>query len=1197
MVVAHNGAQYLPETLSALTAQTRQPDFFIGVDAGSTDASASVLQLGLPVGSPVIAAPARSGFGAAVKAGLAELPEHRRAAGAGANTEGAADPDPEHEWIWLLHDDSAPDPGALDELLLAVERAPSVTIAGTKQVEWDNERRLVDVGITVNRWAERLTMVDADELDQGQYDFRSDTFAVNSAGMLIRRDVWDQLGGFDPALPGSGDDIDLCWRNRLAGNRVVVVPAARVRHAGNRPNPAGAASTARRAEIFLRLKHAPHWQVPFLMVGAVLGGIGRFFLGMLAKDPGYAAAALLTSTAAVFRPVDLYRSRKQAAATRRRPRNAVNALRSGPREVREHRRSLTEARAAALAPETASTGGQEYVPSGDANDDFAALEGPGRSWVGIGALTAALLLTGASLAALHRFLGASALAGGALAPLGQGVGTVWTAATGWWAQIGSGYPAHADPFTYVLALLALAGFGNGSAAVLVLVMLALPLAGLSAWFTAGAFTAHRGLRFWAAMFWAAVPAFQIALGEGRLGAILVHILLPLTVLSVARAVGAGSAARLGSNPETAAGPAGAAIRGQAGGKTRPAGAPSWTAAAVAGLLLAVLTAAAPLTFALAVFAVFLLTLALRGRARTLWWALLPPIAMLLPQVLSAAPNLRSLLADPGLPLAFDRAEPWQQLLGYPVAFDVEGTLGGLLPQGPWHLLLALVIGAPVVLLAVVSLFRSATAPLGRLTWLLVLLALLLNLAASYVGTAAAPEAVVTPFTGPLVSAAVLLLLCAALAAAGDLLGRPARSVSRARAPEGATAPAARRPRRALALVLGTVLAAGPAASLALWAVPQFTGSGFTGNATEAEAGAAGILPGFTTDIDGAPARSLPATAADAGNGEAQSRSLVLRADEQGNVTAALMRGGGTTLEQFSTIYAARTLEGMPGVPAEDDPATADLRRAVAVITAGTGVDPRPDLARLGVAFVVLQESDTAAELLAGRMDSVPGLAAVGQTESGWLWRVTEPLNDAGTETQSGVGSRVRILNADGSTAAAVPSGTEGVRASIPAGGEGRQLVLAERADAGWHASLDGRQLTAVDSEWAQAFELPADGGELEVAYSSPWEPWVEALQLLVIGLTVLLALPTPAAGRTVRLPGRRDAPQRREGPPETGGASAGALPQPPASHMAVVSASGSTTPASSEQTVASAPESTNRAPVHSGAAPHPEQRASEGSKP
>ncbi|WAP51208.1 glycosyltransferase family 2 protein [Arthrobacter sp. ATA002] len=414
-MVAHNGAQYLPETLTALAGQTRPADVCIGVDAGSTDNSAALLRQFLPAGSPVAAAPPRAGFGAAVRAGLAELA-------------GPAPADQTEDWLWLLHDDSAPAPNALEELLLAVERAPSVTIAGTKQVDWENDRQLVDVGVSISRWAERVTLIDADELDQGQYDARSDIFAVNSAGMLVRRDVWEALGGFDPALPGTGDDIDLCWRNRLAGHRVVVVPAAKVRHAGSRPNTAASARALRRAEIFLRLKHAPLWQVPFLMAGAVLGGFGRFFLGMLAKDPGYALGSLTASIGGVLRPVDLFRSRRAAAATRTRPRSAVHALRTGAREVREHRRSLFESepadvpaawgRANADPSDTAGllgsgTDAGSFEPSGDSNDDFASLAAPARAWVGVGAVAAALLLLAASLTALHRFIGAPALAGGA----------------------------------------------------------------------------------------------------------------------------------------------------------------------------------------------------------------------------------------------------------------------------------------------------------------------------------------------------------------------------------------------------------------------------------------------------------------------------------------------------------------------------------------------------------------------------------------------------------------------------------------------------------------------------------------------------------------------------------------------------------------------------------------------------------------
>ena len=49
--------------------------------------------------------------------------------------------------------------------------------------------------------------------------------------MLVRRDVWDALGGLDPRLPLLRDDVDLGWRANLAGHRVVVVTDAVVHHA------------------------------------------------------------------------------------------------------------------------------------------------------------------------------------------------------------------------------------------------------------------------------------------------------------------------------------------------------------------------------------------------------------------------------------------------------------------------------------------------------------------------------------------------------------------------------------------------------------------------------------------------------------------------------------------------------------------------------------------------------------------------------------------------------------------------------------------------------------------------------------------------------------------------------------------------------------------------------------------------------
>ena len=157
---------------------------------------------------------------------------------------------------------------------------------------------------------------------------------------------------------------------------------------------------------------------------------------------------------------------------------------------------------------------------------------------------------------------------------------------------------------------------------------------------------------------------------------------------------------------------------------------------------------------------------------------------------------------------------------------------------------------------------------------------------------------------------------------------------------------------------------------------------------------------------------------------------------------------------------------------------------------------------------MLRSADTAAQLTASRMDSVPGLVAVGQTDVGWLWRIT-PRNQPATQAAD-VAHRVRVIDGNGATLSLVPSGANDVDSAVPAGPEGRLVVLAERADPGWTAWLDGRRLTSTTSGWAQAFTLPASGGQLTVRYENPWSWWSGAAQVVIIGLTVMLALPMPA---------------------------------------------------------------------------------------
>ncbi|WP_316307051.1 glycosyltransferase family 2 protein, partial [Clavibacter michiganensis] len=272
ILVAHEGAQFLDRTLQALAAQTRRPDQVVAVDLGSRDGSAALLAASDP--TRMVQAPARMTFGQAVDQAVRVIPA----------------PEGDHELLWLLSADNAPAPDALERLLAAIEASPSVAVAGPKLMEWDHPGYIHELGTTLTTLGAAVPVVDV-ELDQAQYDDMSDVLGVAAGGMLVRHRLWDELGGFDDALPVIDDALDLCVRARLAGHRVVVVPAARVASAGDAaPGTAflGKRTPRRRrrrlrrqAQLHRRLVYAPPAAVPFHWLSLVPLAILRALLQML----------------------------------------------------------------------------------------------------------------------------------------------------------------------------------------------------------------------------------------------------------------------------------------------------------------------------------------------------------------------------------------------------------------------------------------------------------------------------------------------------------------------------------------------------------------------------------------------------------------------------------------------------------------------------------------------------------------------------------------------------------------------------------------------------------------------------------------------------------------------------------------------------------------------------------------------------
>jgi GT2 family glycosyltransferase len=129
----------------------------------------------------------------------------------------------------FLHDDVALEPGAIRLLVEELYRS-NAGIVGPKLVTWDDPSVLQHVGLGVDRFGEVDPLVEPGEYDQEQHDAVRDVFAVPTACLLARADLFRSIGGFDPSIEFHGDDVDLCWRAHLSGARVIVVPAAKGRH-------------------------------------------------------------------------------------------------------------------------------------------------------------------------------------------------------------------------------------------------------------------------------------------------------------------------------------------------------------------------------------------------------------------------------------------------------------------------------------------------------------------------------------------------------------------------------------------------------------------------------------------------------------------------------------------------------------------------------------------------------------------------------------------------------------------------------------------------------------------------------------------------------------------------------------------------------------------------------------------------------
>ena len=252
VLVCHDGETWLPDVLDSLTRLARRPRWVVAVDTGSTDGTPGLLAASNSV-DVVLTLDRGTGFGSAVAAAVDDADRRWGRYDAAGEPGGPRDPgNSSGAWVWVLHDDAAPEPDCLDVLLAVADASPSAAVLGPLQLDWDDPRLVVEAGLSTDASGHRQTGIGPAELDLGQFATNSEVLAVGSAGSLVRRREWDALGGYDADLGLLREDVDLGWRVNRAGGLVLCVPSARLRHAralttGVRPPDAAGTTRGLRA--------------------------------------------------------------------------------------------------------------------------------------------------------------------------------------------------------------------------------------------------------------------------------------------------------------------------------------------------------------------------------------------------------------------------------------------------------------------------------------------------------------------------------------------------------------------------------------------------------------------------------------------------------------------------------------------------------------------------------------------------------------------------------------------------------------------------------------------------------------------------------------------------------------------------------------------------------------------------------------
>lgn len=217
VILNYNGKKWLEKFLPSVVA-TQYPNATIYVaDNGSTDDSLSFLSENYPAVKTIVM-DKNHGFAGGYNVALQEIENE--------------------EYFVLLNSDVAVSPNWIDPIIAAMEKDKSIGACQPKILNEQQPDHFEHAG-AAGGWIDYLgypfcrgRVFNVTEKDEGQYDDNAEIFWASGASLFIRAKLFKNIGGFDASFFAHMEEIDLCWRIKRAGYKIMAIPESVVYHVG-----------------------------------------------------------------------------------------------------------------------------------------------------------------------------------------------------------------------------------------------------------------------------------------------------------------------------------------------------------------------------------------------------------------------------------------------------------------------------------------------------------------------------------------------------------------------------------------------------------------------------------------------------------------------------------------------------------------------------------------------------------------------------------------------------------------------------------------------------------------------------------------------------------------------------------------------------------------------------------------------------